>query len=54
MRLRATIELRDDASAEKGGTMAGAIRDPVSRVRQAFEARGESLIVDNWLGARDA
>jgi quercetin dioxygenase-like cupin family protein len=25
------------------------IRDPVSRVRQSFERRGESLIVDNWL-----
>jgi quercetin dioxygenase-like cupin family protein len=25
------------------------IRDPVSRVRQTFETRGESLIVDNWL-----
>jgi quercetin dioxygenase-like cupin family protein len=25
------------------------IRDPVSRVRQSFELRGESLVVDNWL-----
>ena len=25
------------------------IRDPVSRVRQTFEMRGESLAVDNWL-----
>ena len=29
--------------------MAEAIRDPVSRVRQTFETRGDSLIVDNWL-----
>lgn len=25
------------------------IHDPVSRVRQTFETRGDSLIVDNWL-----
>lgn len=25
------------------------IRDPVSRVRQRFATRGESLVVDNWL-----
>src|SRR4051812_45705141 len=25
------------------------IRDPVSRVRQAFQTAGESLVVENWL-----
>jgi quercetin dioxygenase-like cupin family protein len=35
--------------AEEGHSMNEQIRDPVTRVRYAFEPRGESLIVYTWL-----